>query len=452
MADQSSIHLLSQYISPFNFLPHDYNRVIDDIGDAHIVLMGEATHGTHEFFKIRTELTQQLIEKKGFNALAIEADWPDASLINKYVKKRDPSLDAYKALEKFSRFPTWLWRNHEMIRFMDWLSEYNDQWKKDENKTGVFGLDLYSLHESMKQVIECLKKLDPKAAVIADRRYQCLQHHIDDPVLYGYEISQGLIPGCKQEVFSQLIDVLKLEIQKLHDPQICKEELLFLTQNAKIVTNAEAYYRSLFKGPEVTQNLRAKHMMDTLENLRIYHQRILGGCFPKIIIWAHNWHVGDARATRLFRADEINLGQLARDTYGRKCYLLGFSTFQGELTAATSWEGVAEQKNLRPAIEGSYEHLFHQINLKDFILFLNEDIPLIQPALQRYVGVIYKPEIEDMCNYHYTYLPQQFDSIIHIDETHALLPLLSPEEVKKEELKTKKIKKENLPKTFPSGY
>lgn len=431
---------LSQHIQSFNSDYQSYTSLIDDMADAQLILMGEATHGTHEFYRIRCELTKILIQEKGFSALAIEADWPDAYLLNQYVKNNDPSLDEKSAFKNFDVFPSWMWRNGEMIKFIQWLRTYNDQINEQKFKAGLYGLDIYSLHASMKLVIEYLKKIDPKAAKEAQKRYECLDQYANDPTSYSYAITSGLVPDCKEEVYDQLIDILNMEIKTYHKPETSQEELLFLTQNAKVVANAEAYYRSLFNGPEITWNLRAKHMMDTLETLRIYHQRTIGYT-PKMIIWAHNIHVGDARATDLFQRGKISMGQLSRDHYGNKSYLLGFTTFDGEVTAASSWGGNTERKKLRPAVEGSYEYLFHQLNTPSFSLQLHENVPLVQRALQRSIGVIYKPEIESLSHYHYTNLAQQFNTIIHIDTTTALRPLTIP----------KSWNGGDLPNTFPSG-
>ncbi len=416
---------LSKLILPFNYFQRDYYHLIKDIDERHLILMGQATYGTKEFYKIRSELTKLLIQEKGVNAVAIEGDWPDVYHINYYIKNLDPSLNEYKALERLQRFPSWLWHNEEIVKFLKWLREYNDQCQSEQDKVSIFGLDLYSMHASMKLVVEYLEKIDPEAAEKARNRYECLQQYGDDPSLYGYASSQGLIPDCKEEVYTQLIEILKFEINALQNQDISQEELLFLVQNARVVANAEAYYRSFFKGPELTWNLRTQHMIDTLETLRIYLQR-KHGCYPRIVIWAHNSHVGDARATQLFELNQINLGQMVRDIYGFDAYLLGFSTYEGEVTSATHWGGEIETKHLMSALEGSYEHLFHFLSHPNFLLLLRQNLPITQPSLQRAVGVIYKPETEYASHYHLANLALQFDAILHIDTTRAVNPLFMP--------------------------
>jgi erythromycin esterase-like protein len=431
---------LSKIILPFTTLPEDYSPLLADIGDAHLVLIGEASHGTHEFYKIRAEISKRLIEEKGFQAIAIEGDWPEVYNINTYIKGKDPSIDEYKALASFERFPSWMWCNYDVLKCIRWLRAYNDRLPTHLVKVGMYGLDLYSLHASISIVIQYLEKNDPEAAKRARERYQCLQEYGDEPTHYAYAVEKGLVPGCKEKVYSQLVELLQMEMRKWQEIGIDQEELLFLIQNAKIVVNAEAYYGALLKGPEVTWNLRDRHMMDTLESLRLYYQHILG-IPPKIIIWAHNSHVGDARATQSAQRGEINIGQLAREKYKHDCYLIGFSTYTGEVTAASTWGGITQRKKVRPALQGSYEHAFRQLKAPNFLLFLNEESPLQQPRLQRAIGVIYRPETERMSHYYYSYLLQQFDALIHIDITSAVTPLYE----------THAWEKGELPETFPFG-
>lgn len=441
MVHQFDSMLLAKQISSFNNDSSSYHSFIERLGEAQLILMGGSTHGTYEFYKIRSEITKALIKEKGFNAIAIEADWPDVYNLNLYVKNQKPEMDDYAALKTFETFPSWMWCNDVILDFIRWLRAHNDKIQDSQNKLGIFGLDLYSLHTSMKLVIEYLEKIDPTAAEQAKERYQCMEQYSEEPTTYSYAVAAGLVPDCKDEVYTQLIEILKMEIQTLRDPDASQEELLFLIQNAKVVANAEAYYRSLFSGPEITWNLRSKHMMDTLETLRVFHQR-LSGRPPKIIVWAHNVHIGDARATHMAQKNKISMGQLARDHYGEKCYLLGFSSYEGTVTASSKWGGDTEVKKLQPAAEGSYEYLFHQLNTPSFVLYLEENIPLIQPALQRSIGVIYKPETESVSHYHYAHLPQQFNAIIHVDSTTAVKPL--------------NMKKHwgigEFPDTFPTGY
>ncbi|WP_032113867.1 erythromycin esterase family protein [Candidatus Paracaedibacter symbiosus] len=438
MLDQSN--LKSLFALPFDDSSRDYSYLLKNIGDAHLVLIGEATHGTHEFYKIRSQLTKQLIEEKGFHAIAIEGDWPDVYNLNKYAKNFSKSIDEYNAIKSFERFPSWMWCNDDMLEFVKWLRTYNDFLATNQVKIGIYGLDLYSLHTSMDFVIHSLAKRDPQAAERARIRYECLQKYRQDPINYAYAIEKGIASGCEEEVYDQLTELLELYSNALSQYEADQEDLLSTLQNARVVVNAEAYYRALLKGPEVTWNLRDNHMMATLEDIRTYYYQLLGS-LPKIIIWAHNSHVGDARATSLTKRGEINIGQLARERYGNDCYLIGFSTYQGEVTAASTWGGVTERKKVRPALEGSYEYLFHHLKIPDFLLLLGEERSLTGPYLQRAIGVIYHPETERMSHYYYASLSQQFNAIIHIDTTSAVRPFH----------KSHVWEKGEFPETFPTG-
>lgn len=440
MADQSNLKSLSLFASSFDNSSPDYAYLLKNIGDAHLVLIGEASHGTHEFYKIRSQLTKHLIEEKGFHAIAIEGDWPDVYNLNKYAKNFDKPADGYAAIKGFERFPSWMWCNDDMLEFIKWLRSYNDHLSNNQIKAGIYGLDLYSLHTSMDSVIHSLEKRDPQAAERARSRYECLQKYRPDPTSYAYATEKGIAPGCEEEVYDQMIELLERYSSTMPQYEDEQEEELSLLQNAKVVANAEAYYRALLKGPEVTWNLRDHHMMETLEDIRAHYSQLLG-YLPKIIVWAHNSHIGDARATSLAEKGEINIGQLAREKYGNDCYLIGFSTYQGEVTAASTWGGVTERKRVRPALEGSYEHLFHHLRIPNFLLFFNEQTPLTGPYLQRAIGVIYRPETERMSHYYHASLSQQFNAIIHLDTTSAVRPLH----------KSHVWEKGEFPETFPTG-
>lgn len=432
--DQLDIVNLSKLILPFNS-PKDYSALLDDIGDASLVLIGEATHGSHEFYQVRASITKHLIEEKGFQVIAVEGDWPEVHNINTYIKAQSPSMDEYKALAAFDSFPSWVWYNYDILEFVRWLRNYNDQLIDTHAKVSIYGLDLYSFHSSMKIVIAYLEKHDPKAAELARVRYQCLRNYAKEPVNYAYAVQDGMVPGCKGKIYEQLIELLKIELQQREEPGTDLDEQLYITQSAKVVVGAESYYGALLKGPEITWNLRDKHMMETVGTLRQFYQNTLG-YVPKMIIWAHNSHVGDARTTQTAHRKEINIGQLAKQQYKDDCYLIGFSTYTGEVTAASTWGGHTERKEVRPALPGSYEHIFHQLELPNFLLFLNEAISLRQPRLQRAIGVIYRPETERMSHYYYSYLLGQFNAIIHIDKTTAVIPMYKAQAWDKGELGT----------------
>ncbi|MBN9288062.1 MAG: erythromycin esterase [Gammaproteobacteria bacterium 39-13] len=404
-----------------------YASLLEKISDARLVLIGEATHGTQEFYQIRAEITKQLISKKGFMAVAIEGDWPDAYQVNRYLKgigdKNNPEL----SLKSFSRFPRWMWRNTIMLPFLLWLRAHNDKISMLNKKIGFYGLDLYSLHSSMNAVIEYLEKIDPNAAMRAKERYACFDHLNIDPEAYGYLTSAGIKKSCVDKAMEQLFD---LQHNALHliskDGIAAEEEYFYATQNARLVKNAEIYYRSHFEGRVSSWNIRDTHMAETLSILSNHLEK----CFnkpAKVIVWAHNSHVGDARATEMSEQGEVNIGQLMREQYAEDSYLIGFSTYEGFVTAASKWDGKAMQKSITPGLKGSYEELFHHVKHRNFILNLTGDEQLehylhIQ-RLQRAIGVIYRPETERSSHYFFTRLPYQFDAMIHIDQTTAVIPL-----------------------------
>jgi erythromycin esterase-like protein len=298
------------------------------------VLIGEASHGTHEFYQTRAELTKYLIEERGFNAITIEGDWPDAYDVHHYIHSAYDEEGSEQALRYFKRFPTWMWRNQDVVEFINWLKKHNDSIKEKNHKVGFYGLDLYSLHSSMEAIIQQLEKKDPKVAEYARRRYNCFQHY-GMPEDYAY--AARLNKSCEQEVHDQLLDIQKQAFHHMSGTgSFSKEEFLYLLQNAKVVKSAEKYYRTLFARDDVySWNLRDKHMMETLELLAAYYNSLQ--IPPKIIVWAHNSHIGDARATQMTERGEYNIGQLVKEKYGNEAFLLGFSTYEGMVTAASNW-------------------------------------------------------------------------------------------------------------------
>jgi erythromycin esterase-like protein len=404
---------------------HDFDGLMALIGDSRFVLIGEASHGTHEFYRARAEITKRLIREKGFSAIAVEADWPDSYRVNRYVQGRDGDNSTSQALEGFKRFPQWMWRNADVVDFVGWLRESNDA-LPPAKRVGFYGLDLYSLHASMDAVLSYLKKVDPDAAVRARQRYACFDHFGEDPQAYGYATTAGLAPSCESEVISQLMELQKSATKYAAlDGRIAADDLFFAEQNARVVLNAERYYRAMFGSRDVTWNMRDEHMAVTLDSLIAF----LEGDHPqpKVVVWAHNSHLGDARATEMAKRGELNLGQLMREHWGDSTFLVGFSTHSGTVTAASDWDAPAERKTVRPAIEGSYEALFHELGIGNFFLGLrgNDEsiLGLRQPRLERAIGVIYRPETERMSHYFHARLPHQFDAILHYDVTRALEPL-----------------------------
>jgi erythromycin esterase-like protein len=395
--------------------PADYDDLLEAIGDRRFVLLGEASHGTHEFYRIRAELTKRLILEKGFTAIACEADWPDSYRVNRYIRGHGNDSDATEALADFKRFPQWMWRNADILDLVGWLRDHNDTHAR---KVGFYGLDVYSLHQSMQAVLRYLDKQDPDAARAARERYACFDRYGAEPQHYGRAAAFGLSEGCQREVIAQLADLQ----QQRRKGVLPDDEHFEAEQNARVVAKAEEYYRSMYLGSVNTWNLRDTHMMDTLDALAAHL-----GPSAKIVIWAHNSHVGDAAATQRDMRGEINIGHLCRKRHRAETFLLGFSTYAGTVTAADDWDEPAERKTVRPALPGSYELLFHETGVPNFLLMLGRlgeaAGGLHEPRLQRAIGVIYRPRTERQSHYFETTLPDQFDAIIHIDHTRALEPL-----------------------------
>ena len=405
---------------------HDpLDELIGGLGDSRFVLIGEASHGTHQFYRERAEITKRLIREKGFTAVAVEADWPVAYRVNRYVRGESKDADAAEALSGFRRFPTWMWRNADILDFVGWLRAHNEG-LPPEAHVGFYGLDLYSLHASMDAVLGYLDKVDPEAARRARYRYACFDHFGEDTQAYGYAATVGLTPGCEDEVVRQLIEMRRRAAEYAQrDGRIARDEYFFAEQNARLVRNAERYYRAMFQGRVSSWNLRDTHMAETLDALARFLESERRE--PKIAVWAHNSHLGDARATELGSAGELNLGQLVRERSSREAVLVGFTTYRGTVTAASDWDAPAELKRVRPGLPGSYEALFHDVEIPRFLLDLRGNgaaaRALSEPRLERAIGVIYRPETERSSHYFSARLPQQFDAVIHFDETRAVEPL-----------------------------
>ena len=422
----------------------DYNPVMDLIGNASLVLIGEASHGTHEFYRERAQITKRLIKEKGFTAVAVEADWPDAYRVNRYVQGVGSDADAVEALGGFKRFPAWMWRNADVLDFVGWLRTYNDDLPASAMKVGFYGLDLYSLHTSIGAVLDYLERIDPEAAQRARARYACFDHFGKDEQAYGQATGLGLSRSCEDEVVSQLLELYQNSAEYAwRDGRFTPDEHFYATQNARLVMNAERYYRSMFRGRVSSWNLRDAHMVETLESLQTFLATQKPR--PKIVVWEHNSHLGDARATRMGQEGEWNVGQLVRERHGDDAILVGLTTFEGTVTAASNWDGPAERKRVRPALKNSYEALFHKVNIPRFLLtFRSTDhaaAALREPLLERAIGVIYRPETERASHYFQARLSAQFDAVLHFDETRAVEPLEVSAEWKTGE----------VPESFPTG-
>jgi erythromycin esterase-like protein len=412
------------------------------VGDARFVLIGEASHGTHEFYKFRAEITKRLIAEKNFAAVAVEADFPDAYRINRFVRGAGSDSTAEESLGEFQRFPLWMWRNTEVLEFVRWLKEHNDNLGIDE-KTGFYGIDLYSLHSSMAAVLKYLDAVDKEAARRARYRYACFNAFGEDAQHYGYAASFDVSKSCETEAVSQLVDLRQKAFNYMNrDGFVARDEYFFAEQNARLVINAEEYYREMFRGRVSSWNLRDRHMAETLTALAAHLE--MQKLPPKIVVWAHNSHLGDARATDMQARGEWNVGQLIREEFPAETIALGFTTFSGTVTATDNWDEPAQLKRVREGLNSSYERLFHQVGIQNF--FLNLKVEETRAGfrgelLERAIGVIYRPETERVSHYFYADLPRQFDGVIHFDRTRALEPLD----------KVASWTHEDAPETYPEG-
>jgi len=410
----------------------DLAPLLERIGDARVVLLGEATHGSWEFYRMRARISRELISRKGFSFVAIEGDWPDAARVDHYVRHFEYPASEWEA---FARFPVWMWRNKETQAFVDWLRSHNTH-ATPERRVAFHGLDLYSLYTSIRAILNYLDDVDPEVARIARERYGCLTPWQADPATYGQVALTGVYRTCENDVADMLIELL----QKRGDytPRD-GERFMDAVQNARLVTNAERYYRIMYYGSRASWNLRDSHMFETLLNLFEHH-----GPESKAIVWAHNSHIGDAAATEMSLRGEFNIGQLCRKDFGTRAYSIGFGTNSGTVAAASNWDEPVEIKTVRPALVNSYENLCHETGCSRFMLGLRDSLPtdlgeaLSLPRLERAIGVIYRPETELASHYFHAILPGQFDEYIWFDETSAVAPL-----------ETREL--EGLPDTYPFG-
>lgn len=410
----------------------DLRPLVKHLADARYVLIGEATHGTEEFYRLRAEITKSLVRDHGFAAVAVEGDWPDCGRVNRYVKGDAAIAAADTALGAFVRFPSWMWANTVVADFIRWLRDYNLAVRAENRRVGFYGLDLYSLYASIEAVITFLEPLDSLAAERARARYACFDHtcrRASNPQAYALGTRFGVTAACERQAVQQLADLRKMTLSasgfgRSTDP----DDAFFAEQNARVVVSAETYYRAMFEDRISSWNLRDGHMAETLFLLADHLSKRRGET-AKIVVWAHNAHVGDARATESRTHGEWTLGQLVREAHGRNTVTVGFSTYAGTVTAASRWDGKAETKTVTKAIPESYEDLFHAVGQDAFLLWLRDAPDLSRllglSRLQRAIGVVYRPEIERQSHYFYACLPEQFDAVIHIDETHALTPLFT---------------------------
>lgn len=416
----------------------DLGPLLDRIGDARLVLLGEASHGTSEFYRMRARITQALIEKKGFDFVAVEADWPDAAEIDAYVRHHPGDRPHRKP---FQRFPRWMWANTDVVEFVRWLRSYNEAASPGgaDRMAGFHGIDLYSMHASAEAVLRYLDEVDPAAAEVARVRYECLMPWQNDPVLYGRSVLTGAFDACEDEVVAMLNDLLRKRIEYIRRDGTRFADAI---QNARLVASAERYYRVMYRGSVASWNLRDTHMFDTLVMLLdLYGPRSKG------VVWAHNSHLGDASATAMGERGEHNVGQLVRQRYGPEARLVGFGTHAGTVAAASEWGGLMQVMDVRPSHPRSYERVAHESRVPNFTLHLRKPSDpavrqrLADPRLERAIGVIYRPETELQSHYFSASLPRQFDEWIWFDRSDAVTPI---GEEHYQELA-------GMPETFPFG-
>jgi erythromycin esterase-like protein/predicted phosphoribosyltransferase len=415
----------------------DYDPLVERAAAARFVLLGEASHGTDEFYRDRAEITKRLIAEQGVTTVAVEADWPDAYRVNRFVRGESDDESADQALSDFKRFPVWMWRNTVVADFVGWLREWNDALPGGAPRVGFYGLDLYSLHTSMEAVVAYLEDLDPEAAQRARERYACFDQFGRDPQIYAYEAGLADAEPCEQQVVQQLVE-LRTQAAQLaeRDGHVDPDAHFFAEQNARLVVNAERYYRAMFRGGVQSWNLRDQHMVETLEELTAHLERTSGP--TKMAVWEHNSHLGDNRATEVGQAGQLNVGQLVRERHGGEALLVGFTTYTGTVTAASDWGGPAERKHVRRALPGSWEELFHEQGMAGFLVDTAE---LHGRRLERAIGVVYRPETERISHYFHARLANQFEAVIHLDETHGVEPLE----------RTSQWERGELPETYPWG-
>jgi protein-L-isoaspartate(D-aspartate) O-methyltransferase len=410
-----------------------FGVLFDRFADRRVVLLGEASHGTSEFYRARAAISRRLIERHGFTILAVEADWPDAAAVDRHVRHRQARPDADRA---FQRFPTWMWRNTDVAEMVEWMRARNLGIPNLAERAGFYGLDLYNMRGSIAAVLDYLNKIDPKAAKIARERYGCLTPWQREPSSYGRAVLTQGYGDCERAVVAQCRDLLKRELDYAARDE---EGFLDAAQNVRLIASAERYYRIMYYGGAESWNLRDTHMFETLEHLLKAR-----GADAKAVVWAHNSHIGDARHTEMGAVrDELNVGQLCRERFGREAALIGFGTHTGTVAAASDWDGEMEIKRVRPSHQDSYERQCHDSGKSRFLLDFSRDEALrwrlIEQRLERFIGVIYRPETELMSHYASASLPQQFDAFVWFDETQAVTPL-GPQRAKA-----------GVPETYPFG-
>ncbi|MGB4849915.1 MAG: erythromycin esterase family protein [Saprospiraceae bacterium] len=413
----------------------DLQPLFDRIGDAKIVMLGEASHGTHDYYTWRAHISKRLIEEKGFNFIAVEGDWPDCYRLNRYIKGYDvENKSAFTVLHAFNRWPTWMWANWEIVALADWLKNHNTGLPANK-RAGFYGLDVYSLWESMESIIQYLKKTDPGALKIAEEAFYCFApYRKDEGRAYGH--ASRLVPElCQNEVVALLKEIRN----KLPSYNTDYENVFSAEQNALITVNAEKYYRTMVEGGPHSWNVRDRHMADTLNRLLKFH-----GENAKAIVWEHNTHIGDARATDMTEDGMFNIGELARlQHHQENVVLVGFGSYKGTVMAGRNWGAEMESMPMPDARESSWEYLLHAAGKENKLLWMSDfadnDMIMENHLGHRAIGVVYHPEREQYGNYVPTILPLRYDAFIYLDQTSALHPLhIEPDG-------------QQIPETFPFG-
>jgi erythromycin esterase-like protein len=422
----STIALVKKSAHAISGNSSDYDPLMKMIGDARFVLLGEATHGTHEFYRERAAITRRLIEEKGFDAVVLEADWADAYRANEFVHGRSQYQTAEQSLSGFTRFPKWMWRNTDFRDLVTSIRSYNGS-RQLGIRAGIYGMDLYGHSESAEAVIEYLKRVDLEAGNQAAKRYSCFTWYGDKPEQYGYDVSRDGKKSCEKQALEQFQEMEKRFNNWLGNTNRQRDNDLFAAyQNARVVKNGEAYYRLSYKGNFSTWNLRDAHMAETLHALTTYLDAA-GDSKSKVVVWAHNTHQGDARMTEMGETGELNVGHLMREANDGNSVLVGFTTYTGEVMAASEWGEKGQRMKVRPAIPGSYSRLFHETGIPNFLLVFrgNESLTreLDRRRLERAIGVVYKPETERQSHYFEARMAKQFDAVIHFDITNPVQPL-----------------------------
>lgn len=413
----------------------DLNPLLNYIGEAKYVLLGEASHGTHEYYTWRAKITQRLIQEKGFSFIGVEGDWPDCYRLNRFVKGYlDSGKDILSVMNDFKRWPTWMWANWEVAAFIDWLKNYNENLYSNK-RVGFYGLDVYSFRESMQSILQYLEKNDPKALSVAKKAMECFEPFAKDEG-QSYARASSFVPElCEKEILNMLKEIIKNMPNYNHDA----ENVLSTEQNAYIARNAEKYYRAMIKRGSASWNIRDEHMVSTIDRLMKFH-----GKDSKIIIWEHNTHIGDARATNMAAEGMVNVGQLIREQYASDGVVaVGFGSFKGNVVAGREWGDSMRKIKVPEAINGSWEHAFHIANNgQNRLLLMNqvkEEKCLLLPIGHRAIGVVYNPEHERFGNYVPSILPERYDAFIFIDETNALHPI------------NIEVNGNQIPETYPFG-